>query len=317
MSDNQTGADRHHAGDHPGDQPDDQQLRRQARRCGAALETVHVVAYLTPEPTAAYKELGLSGRAGYFASRSAAMGPVDAPVTIATFYVFAPSLVASCLPAAWDTAAPAEVLRARYAGTGRALHRILGDPDVGEAVELARVVCDGLHPQGRTLYASHADLPWPDEPLLALWHASALIREHRGDGHVATLLTAPLDPVEAIVLGGLRAGNTDFMRKTRGWTEPEWSAAEDRLRRRNLLDPSGRMTERGQAFRDRVEEQTDVAALEGWEHLGAAGASRLLELVTPLRRRILAAGGMPAWLSSRPEPVRRPDSGGGSRPGTA
>src|SRR5664280_1372085 len=188
-----------------------------ARRCWAALETLHVVAYFAPEPAAAYRALGLSGRAGYFASRSAPMGPVPAGVTVATFYVFAPALVQRSILSAWEITTPVAVLTARHTGVTEALHRVLGEPDIGEALELARTACAGLTAPGRPLYAGHAALPWPTDELLALWHAASLLREHRGDGHVATLLQAGLDPVEAIVTGGLMAGTTGFMRTSRGW----------------------------------------------------------------------------------------------------
>lgn len=268
-----------------------------ARRCWAALETLHVVAYFAPEPAAAYRELGLRGRGGYFASRSAPMGPVPATVTVATFYVFAPALVERAIPSAWDSG-PAAVLEARHTGVAAALHRVLGEPDVGEALELARTVCAGLTIPGRPLYAGHAALPWPTDPLLALWHAASLIREHRGDGHVAALVHADLDPVEAIVTGGLMTGSTQFMRTSRGWTDAEWAAGEDRLSERGLLGPDG-LTDAGTALRQELERTTDRAAEVGWRQLGSDGAARLLELVRPLRQTLLDSDVFPPWLFPR------------------
>jgi len=269
-----------------------------ARRCWAGLETLHVVAYFAPEPAAAYRALGLSGRAGYFASRSAPMGPVPAGVTVATFYVFAPALVQRSILSAWEITTPVAVLTARHTGVTEALHRVLGEPDIGEALELARTACAGLTAPGRPLYAGHAALPWPTDELLALWHAASLLREHRGDGHVATLLQAGLDPVEAIVTGGLMAGTTGFMRTSRGWTDAEWAAGEDRLRERGLLGPDG-LTAAGTALRRDLETSTDRAAEIGWRHLGADGAARLLELVRPLRRTLLEGDVFPPELLAR------------------
>jgi hypothetical protein len=264
-----------------------------ARRCWGALETLHVVGYFAPEPRAAYKELGLRGRHGYFAARSAAFGPVPAEVTTATFYVFAPRAVADALPAAWHVASPGTVLAARHRGVVQALHRVLDDVaaenDVREALTLARVACEGLSAAGRPLYAAHASLPEPEDPLLALWHAASLVREHRGDGHVAALLLAGLDPVEAIVTGGLANGTTQFMKLTRGWTEGEWAAAEERLRDQGLLDADGGLTPQGTELRAEVEAVTERLALPGWEHLGVERAGRLLELLRPMRRALIEA----------------------------
>ncbi|NUS50177.1 MAG: hypothetical protein HOQ22_03945, partial [Nocardioidaceae bacterium] len=180
---------------------------------------------------------------------------------------------------------------------------VLGEPDLAEAVGLAREVCAGLGAAGRPLYAAHADLPWPDDDLTAIWHAGTLVREHRGDGHVAVLQQAGLDPVEATVLGGLHSGTTRFLRKTRGWTDDEYDAASARLRERGLLDEEGAFTEAGRAFRTTIEDDTDRLALAGWSHAGPAAATRLHELLAPLREQVLASGVLPRSLSRPADPA--------------
>lgn len=157
-------------------------------------------------------------------------------------------------------------------------------PTSASTLDLARAVCAGLTAPGRPLYAAHAGLAWPDEPRLALWHAATLIREHRGDGHVAALLRAGLDPVESIVIGGLFSGSTGFMRSSRGWSDEEWAAGVERLTERGLVDGDG-LTEHGLAFRKDLERETDRMALEGWAHLGLDGTRRVAEA------RGAAAGG--------------------------
>ena len=69
----------------------------------------------------------------------------------------------------------------------------------GRAAELARTATEGCTAAGRPLYAAHASLPWPDAPHLALWHAITLLREFRGDGHIACLVDAGLDGIDALV----------------------------------------------------------------------------------------------------------------------
>ena len=121
---------------------------------------------------------------------------------------------------------------------GVVLERVLGDVsevELGELLALVRTACEGLTPQGRPLYAAHSGLAWPDDPRVALWHAAGLVREHRGDGHIAVLLAAGLDPVESLVLNGLFADNTAFLKTTRGWTDEEWSTGEQRLVERGLV----------------------------------------------------------------------------------
>lgn len=277
----------------------DPDLVKLGRRCWGDLETLHVVGYFAPETRQAYVELGLHPRLSYFAARSAAFGAVDPAVTVATFYVFAPWLVGKALPAAWQVAPPEKVIEARQRGVLAALRGVLGEPDVAEALELARRACAALTAPGRPLFAAHASLPWPEDDLLALWHAATLLREHRGDGHVALLTAYGLDPVESLVLGGLFSHNTDFLRESRGWSDQEWADARSRLRDREMLDQGDALTESGLAMRKQLEKQTDRLAVEGWATLGADGCARLHELVFPLRERVLDSGVLPDWTRSR------------------
>jgi len=267
-----------------------------SRAAWGDLEVLHVVGYFAPQVTEAYVDLGLPPRLAYFPARAAALGAAGPGLTTATFYVFAPWLVEAALPAAWQTATPEQLVEARRAGVTSALHELLGTPDLGEALDLAREVCAGLSPQGRPLYAAHAALPWPDDELLALWHAATLVREHRGDGHLAVLQVAGIDPVEATVLGGLYSSTTGFLRKTRGWSEEEYEAAAGRLRDRGWLDASGGFTDAGRAARQQVEDDTDRLAVEGWAALGAEGTARMHELVRPVREQVLASGLLPRSL---------------------
>jgi hypothetical protein len=264
-----------------------------------ALETLHALSYFAPETAESLAEIGIVGRDGYFAARSAAMGAVDPGVTVATFYVFAPRAVEASLPAVWSTAAPAEVLRARYAGVRGALHRLLGDPDVSEAATLAAELCEGLGVHGRPLFAGHASVAWPDEPLMQLWHAATLVREHRGDGHVNVLLHAGVRPLDALVLNGLVCGSTDFMERRRGWTQEEWADARAGLVARRLLTPDHQLSDQGRALTEHVEDQTEQAALEGWQHLGEARARRLVELLRPVRAAVVTDPALPGWLARR------------------
>jgi Helix-turn-helix family len=267
-----------------------------SRKAWGDLEVLHVVGYFAPEVSREYVDLGLHESLSYFAARSAAFGEAGPGLTVATFYVFAPWLVGAALPEAWRTTTPAAVVEARRRGMTTALRGLLGEPDVAEALGIAREVCDGLTPQGRPLYAAHAGLDWPEDDLLALWHAATLVREHRGDGHVAVLQTSGVDPVEATVLGGLYSGTTRFLRKTRGWSDEEYDAATGRLVARGWLDADGAFTDLGRDERQRIEDETDRLALEGWTHVGLERTARLHELVKPLRERITAAGVLPGAI---------------------
>ena len=221
-------------------------------RTARSLETLHALGYFAPEVEAELVELGVrKGRATYFASRSAAMGRVGAGTVAATFFVFKPALVAKFIPTAWEAADPADVVAARRRGIDAAYRRLLGAdvlaaPEIAEAAALTRTASEACDPAGRPLYAAHADLDWPDEPHLALWHGLTLLREHRGDGHIAALLSAGLTGLEALVTH--TATGTGFTvpaaQLTRGWTEEEWAATVAGLADRGLLT-AGRHPDRG------------------------------------------------------------------------
>ena len=194
-----------------------------ARHAKASLELFHAMIYFAPEAEDRFTKLGLKpGRMSYYAGRSAAMGPVGAGVVAATFYNFNPVSVAKSIPAAWDIASPAEVLDARLDAVDAALHRLLGDEvlasdDIAEAAELARIASEGCSPEGKPLYAGHADLDWPETPHLKLWHALTLLREFRGDGHIAALQQAGISGIQSLVLhsgagGGFSARDDGGMR---------------------------------------------------------------------------------------------------------
>lgn len=258
--------------------------------------------YFAGEAEEHYVAVGLRpGRMGYFASRSAPMGAVTAGVTAATFYNFNPELVARFIPRAWTLASPGDVIAARLTVADLALRRLLGDavdsPEVTEAGELAREATVGLAPEGRPLYAGHADLAWPEAPHLVLWHAASLLREYRGDGHVMALQTAELSGIESIVTH--TATGRGFLEEPakvlRGWSDGQWSAAVDGLRARGLMDADGLSVD-GVAQRERVEAETDRLDTAAWHRLGQDRTERLIELGKALSRIAVGNGAFPAGV---------------------
>ncbi|KAA2259494.1 hypothetical protein F0L68_21425 [Solihabitans fulvus] len=265
-----------------------------ARRIWAQLELYHGVTYFGREGRAVTDELGCKGGwMGYFGTRAAPLGAASPELVTAVFYNFHPARVARAVPDTWRIAAPERYLAARLDGVDRALRRILGDDvvagdAVAEAAELA-VAAAGLVPlAGRPLGAANAALPWSDQPHLALWQATTVVREARGDGHFAALSAALLDGCETLVVFASDHGvDADYMRQARGWSTEEWAAATDRLVDRGLLTEAGGLTDAGRELRAWVELRTDEAAVAPWTALGADRATRLGELLDPLLRDLV------------------------------
>lgn len=268
-----------------------------ARKMLRTLEPYHAWIYFVPEAREAYAALGLSdGRMGYFGSRSAPMGAVGAEVVIATFFNFHPDLIRRSVPKVWEIAAPGDLVSARLDAADRMLRRILGDAvssgEMREAAELGRRAAQACRPEGRPLYAGHAGLGWPDEPHLVLWHAQTLLREYRGDGHIAVLTESGLDGCEALVIhAAVGEVEADALQRSRSWSDEDWRAATDRLRDRGWVDGEGAFTKTGRARREEIEHRTDELAMAPWEALGEEACRRLRELVRPWSRAIVGSGG--------------------------
>lgn len=278
--------------------PEDADMSR-ARRMWKTLEPYHAMFYFSPEAREANAAAGLKGYwMGYFASRAAPLGLVSANVVAATFYNFHPRMVARSIPDAWSFSKPEKVIAARYSSADAVLRRLLGDTidsaEMAEAAALARTAAEACDVAGRALFAAHASLPWPEEPHMVLWHATTLLREFRGDGHIAALMAEGIDGCEAhLTLVGTGAMPREAIQPHRGWSDEEWDAAQQRLIVRGWLDDSGTLTERGKQGRQAIEERTDMLAERPWQALGDDRSERLHTLVWPLSDRIVRSGGIP------------------------
>ncbi|MEV6169501.1 hypothetical protein AB0L99_14905 [Streptomyces sp. NPDC051954] len=272
-----------------------------ARQLWHLLEPLHAVLYYAPEAFEEAAALGYATEArwpSYFPYRAAPLGPVGGERVTSAFYSFSPRMVAEHIDSAWQVASPEAVLAARLRAIDRAYGALFGDrtasAELAEAVALARRAAEAANTAGRPLAAANAALEWPDVPHLQLWQAATILREHRGDGHLAALLVAGLDPIEALVsFAAIGAASVERF-ESRGWSGAEWAAAQDRLAARGLMEQDGMATEAGRELRRRVEEDTDRLAAAPWQAIGPAGADRLSELLGEFWVAVLASGLLPS-----------------------
>lgn len=278
------------------------------RRLWEVAEPFHALTYFAPEAHRAYEEAGLRGFwRGYFAGRSAPLGPVGAGPVVALFHGFHPDFVDRALPSVWTLASPAAALQARLDGVASAIRRLFPEPEwdatFAEIAELLRPGLEGCAVAGRPLFAANRDLEWPAAPALALWHATTLVREHRGDGHVLALVHTGLDACEAHVTRVAAAGvPLDSISPYRGWESTDWEAAADRLRQRALLDDTGHLTADGATLREQVERDTDRLASEAIGSLRPDDGDRVIELLSSVATRLADDGVIPY-----PNPIGVPD----------
>jgi len=262
-----------------------------ARRTWRTLEPLHAMIYFVPEAASAYEALGIRGSGGYFASRSAPMGAVSAEVVISTFFNFNPELVREAIPSSWDIATPEAIVAARLSAVDASMRRLLGDDavasgEMARAALMARKVAEeaSTKTEGRPLAAGLCGLDWPDEPHLVMWQAQAILREYRGDGHIALLVGLGLSGIEALVSHGATGdAPRQVLQSTRGWSSEQWGAAEDALRSRGWLSRDGGLvlTELGTEKRQELEDRTDELAAPPYKAIGEDGCQELRALVRP------------------------------------
>ena len=284
-----------------------------ARRFFDRLEPVHAVTYFAPEARAALDGLGFRGFwMGYFAARSAPLGVVPAELVTAAFYNFAPERVAKAIPAAWDFATPADALRVRQESAVAALRRcgVGDDDDVGAAADLAAKAARTAPLDGRPLFAANVALEWPEEPVAKLWHAVTLLREQRGDGHIAVLATLGISGRESNVLHAA-AGRVpkQFIMRSRDYDDAQWNRLRDGLIGRGLLDGDDNLTDAGRELKQRLEDTTDSLALSALAALDDDEVETLFQSLTPITRKVVSAGDVP---SATPMGLSRGDLDDGS-----
>ncbi|MGW4555638.1 SCO6745 family protein [Streptomyces sp. NPDC004365] len=273
----------------------------QVRQLWHLLEPLHALLYYAPEAfeEAAALGYGIGERwPSYFPYRAAPLGAVGGERAASAFYSFSPRMVAEHIVPAWRVARPEAVLKARERAVDRVYRSILSDrvdsPELARAAALARRAAEAANTAGRPLAAANAELPWPRAPHQQLWHAATILREHRGDGHLAALLVAGLDPVESLVsFAAIGAASVERF-ESRGWTSQEWAAARDRLVARGLVNQDGTATEAGRELRRRVEQHTDELAAQPWLASGPAAAAELADLLGEFWVAALSSGLLPS-----------------------
>ncbi len=186
-------------------------------------------------------------------------------------------------------------MRLRLEAADEALGKVLPD-DLKEITELAKRAAERSKEMlsGRTLFAAHAGLPWPEETRLQLWHAQTLLREFRGDGHLAALLQEGVTGIEALVLHAAEGDiPAETLRRTRGWSEEKWAETTEDLQRRGLVTAEQALSETGLLLRKRIEDNTDKMNEPAYDVLSQQEKQRYVELAAPLSKAVVDSGLVP------------------------
>jgi hypothetical protein len=262
-------------------------------------EPVQAVIYYAPEVRSATDALGLKGGwMSYFGCRAAPLGSVSAAVVTAAFYNFRPSMVERAIPDAWSYTTPEMLIEARWSAIDLALRRVLGDlvtsPLLRNGAALAGAAVETGEFDGRVLGRANAVVAPPEEPHVALWQSLSALREHRGDGHVMTLVGHGVRPCEALALQAATGRSpAEGLRANRGWSDEEWSTAREALLERGWLDAAGAVTPDGSAARETIEQETDRLAAAAIAGLGPDRAAQLVDALRPLAVQVMESDAVP------------------------
>jgi len=277
---------------------------RRTRTLAAALEPVVGQVYFSPECHDAYARLGFAASPGmlgavalpdgpaYFTSRGSLLGQVQPAVIAAAFGVFKPAVVKAGAQHGWSLTDAPTIFAARRAGAVAQLERVLGPAgdEVGRTASLLERAVTPLGVEGRPLYAGLES--WWDDPSdgwTRLFHLGDMLRECRGDAHIAAWSSAALDGVEIGLLNDVYMGLPlkSYVR-TRGWTDDELDAGEARLVERGWL-ADGALTAAGRDAREAIEAATDRGMAPAVHALGD-DLDALLGVLRPWGETIRATG---------------------------
>jgi hypothetical protein len=263
-----------------------------ARRLRDALEPIATQGWWGRSVNARMKALGLDFFQGYVWGRAASLGEPSAAVVAATFGVFEPNFIGAVYSSAVGVASRFDVLAARDLGASEGMMTLIG----ASTAHVTSPLLDALHAldgTARPLFAGLRSLDLPEDPLGRLWRAAELVREHRGDGHLAACIAAGLDPVTMNVLTELWLEfPLGAYSGTRGYSPEQLEVAVEGLRRRGWMDNDG-LTDAGRAGRLAIEDATDASQSDLVKRLGG----RLNDIVTDTSKwsdQLVKAGGFPS-----------------------
>lgn len=264
-----------------------------ARRLRDALEPIATHGWWSRPPMERLAGLGLGFFDAYVWGRAAALGTPAASVVVATFGVFEPGLLTAVYEQGSSVASRDDVLHARSRGASESLGGFVTEAEAAPLADALLAAIDGLDPMGRPLFAALRSLDRPDTSAGRLWRAAELVREHRGDVHLAAGVSWGLDAVEMNVFTELWLGYPlGEYSGTRGFGPDRIAGAATSLGERGWVR-NGALTEAGRAARERLEAVTDEGQADLVRRLGPQ-LDGLVDAVAHISERLVAAPAFPA-----------------------
>lgn len=263
-----------------------------ARRLRDSVEPIATQGWWSRAAADRVTALGLGFFDGYVWGRAAALGTPSAATVVATFGVFEPGLLARVYAHGSAQASRADVLAAREAGATESLAAIITASTAESVAAPLLAALEHIDGLGRPLFSALRELPLPSSPHGRLWRATELVREHRGDGHLAALVGTGLDVVTINVLTEVWLGYAPGeYTATRGFGADVVSDASAALVERGWM-ADGRLTPDGLRVRIGIEQTTDESQTQLMGALGRE-VDDLVEHCQAISAKVLAARAFP------------------------
>jgi hypothetical protein len=140
------------------------------------------------------------------------------------------------------------------------------------------------------MYAALRAIPIPEDVVTRLFHAASLLREHRGDGHIAALMSEGVGGLEAHALLALDMHMpAEKFGRIHHLPAAHLAAITGGLRERGLIGADGWLSAEGRSVKQRIEALTDELAAKPYEALEPAELAELTETLEPLAALLIAA----------------------------
>lgn len=231
------------------------------------------------------------GLGHYITNRAAPLAVAGAEAVTAAFYTIKREFIFFAL----GHAAPHitdwhDVTNARDAAVRAGLEELA--PEIVEPLgDLAGdlwATVDDIPNAGRVLFAAHKSWPRPVDPVLSAWNALNTIREWRGDTHFGILLSEDIGIVEAGLLHDAWMGYPkEWIPRSRGADDAQIADALANLSRRGFVS-DGVVNAAGIAYRQELEDRTDVLCEIPWRRFGEQNTLRLLSILEPVGSRFVS-----------------------------
>lgn len=298
------------------------QRTQNIRTVSSRLNSFHSAMYFSETVGREYGKHGLEpGVEGNLAARSAPLGRVNAGVVSAVYCNYSHSFIASQIPKLWDTVSPEIMVQARFDAVSAFMAELFDSrEDIALLTEAATELATAMQPvlanmdfSGRPLALATADALAGYEPNTAfeqLWAVATIAREFRGDGHVASLVTAGVPGIDALMLDVATGASfrPRAAQKTRGYTDEEWTSAQSRLAEAGLItvgtDDRGydlpAITDAGRDLKEQVEQLTDGTVAAAWSALTDEEIEALVSPSRSLIKVLAQSGAFPSSVFAQP-----------------